>query len=266
MKKNIKRLLNRFHFDIVRLERSEDYLREKVTPRIGRYDTPRGSYFLPLDAPHDSVVNCIKHGRVFEPEVVEIARDHIKRGSTVLDLGANFGQMSLLFSELTGSTGDVYSFEADDFIFDLLKKNISANHGENIRPIFGAAYNVVGKTVHFPIPDFQRFGSYGSYGIDLNATSGRSVETITIDSLSINTPISFMKVDVQGSDLFAMQGAVETIRRHKMPILFEFEQQFQSEFKTSFQDYVDFIESIDYKFSKVIMGINYLVIPKQSYT
>lgn len=70
-----------------------------------------------------------------------------------------------------------------------------------------------------------------------------------------------MKVDVQGSDLFAMEGAKETIRKHKMPILFEFEQQFQQDFNTNFNMYVDFVKSINYKFAETIMGINFLIIP-----
>jgi hypothetical protein len=99
------------------------------------------------------------------------------------------------------------------------------------------------------------------FSTSLNATAGRTVKTLTIDRLNINTPISFMKVDIQGSDLFALRGAVETIKRHRMPIIFEFEQQFQAEFRTSFQDYVDFVNSISYRFAKLVMDINYLIVP-----
>ena len=73
-----------------------------------------------------------------------------------------------------------------------------------------------------------------------------------------------MKMDIQGSDLFALHGAVETIKRHRMPIIFEFYQPFQAEFRTSFQDYVDFVNSISYRFEKVVMeieSINYLIVP-----
>ena len=63
-----------------------------------------------------------------------------------------------------------------------------------------------------------------------------------------------MKVDIQGSDLFALRGAVETIKRHRMPIIFEFYQPFQAEFRTSFQDYVEFVNSISYRFEKVGFG------------
>lgn len=119
------------------------------------------------------------------------------------------------------------------------------------------------KKLIFPEPDFKRFDSYGSYGVDPTASQGREIMSLTIDSLKIDLPISFMKVDIQGSDLFAMQGARETILKNKMAILFEFEEQFQSEFKTSFNDYAEFVRSINYRFEKISMGINYLIVPNE---
>ena len=262
MKKKIAALLNKFGYDIIKKPKKKNYFSRKVNDRLNFYKTPIGAYYLPTDRTNDAVINCMKYGEVFEPEIIDTAKLYVKEGSTVLDVGSNFGQMTTLFSKMAGETGKVYSFEADDFVFDVFKRNIETNGCKNVQPCFGAVHYKAGETFYFPVQDFERFGSYGSYGIDPNAKKGREVKTITIDSLKINTPISFMKVDIQGSDLFAMQGAVETIRKNKMPILFEFEQQFQDEFKTSFQDYVDFVDSIEYKFEKVIMGINYLIVPR----
>ena len=225
------------------------------------FKTRLGNYYLPTNVPTDIIIKEMMAGRVFESEIVEVAKKYIKKGTAVLDVGANFGQMTLLFSDLVGKRGVVFSFEADDFVFEVLKKNIAANRRGNIAPICKAVYNACGHTMFYPVPDFQRFGSFGSYGLDPNATHGRKVETITIDSLNIQQPISFMKVDIQGSDLFALQGSTETIRKHQMPIIFEFEAQFQEEFKTSLDDYLRFIETIDYEI-KQILGINYLIVPK----
>ena len=47
-----------------------------------------------------------------------------------------------------------------------------------------------------------------------------------------------------------------------MPIIFEYEAQFQDEFNTSWQDYIDFIAQINYKIDRVVNGINYLIVPK----
>ncbi len=241
----------------------ENYLKH-IEGDTNYYETPIGNYFLPNNAPDDIVINAMKAGQYFEPHIIAIAEKYIKPGTSVLDIGANLGQMSIHFSKLAGPAGKVYSFDADDYIFEFLLKNIKANNCSNIEPIFGAVYYKAGETLFFPKQDFIRFASYGSYGINPNAEEGREVKTITIDSLVIQEPIGFMKVDVQGSDLFALHGAEQTIRRNKMPIIFEFEQQFQKEFKTTFQDYVEFVDHISYRFVEIVRDVNYLLFPKEN--
>lgn len=262
MKQILKGIANKLGFEVTRVPRANRVVSSASSDELEYYETPLGKFYLPSNAPDDVIVNCIKSGRIFEPEVVETARKFITKGSIALDVGANFGQMSMLFSEMVGDDGIVYSYEADDFVFEILKKNFEANRCKNIEPIFGAVFNESGKDLFFPKQDFRRFPAYGSYGIDPNACTGRTVSSVMIDDIVFAKPISFMKVDVQGSDLFAMQGAVKTIRQHRMPILFEFEQQFQDEFGTSFKDYVEFVDSIDYEFAEVVYQINYLVTPK----
>ncbi len=225
------------------------------------YKTPIGKYYLPANAPNDYIAVEMRRGRYFEPEVIEVGRKYIKKGTAVLDVGANFGQMSILFSDLVGDEGQVFSFEADDYVYYILQKNISANGCDNIRAFLRAVYDKSDEIMFFPVQDFKRYASYGSYGLNPKATSGRTVTTLAIDDLNIQLPISFMKVDVQGSDLFAMRGAVQTIKRHQMPIIFEFEQQFQADFGTTFQDYLDFMSSIYYKVETVINNINYVIVP-----
>jgi hypothetical protein len=44
--------------------------------------------------------------------------------------------------------------------------------------------------------------------------------------------------------------------------LFEYEYHFEDRFNLCFQDYVDFVQSINYKFFKVINGHNFLVVPR----
>ncbi len=264
MKKLLRYIFNKFNYDIIKLNYygTEKYKIQSGTNGLNFYDTPTGKYYLPAGARKDIVANGIKSGKYFEPEVIQLAEQYIKDGTVVLDVGANYGQMSVCFSKLN-QKGTVYSFEAEPYIASILQKNVLANDCTNVKIITGAVYNETGKKLIFPEPDFIRFISYGSYGIDPNAKEGRTVESITIDSLNIAEPISFLKVDIQGSDLFALQGARETILRNKMPILFEFEEQFQAEFHTSFNDYADFVRSINYRFEKIILDINYLILPNE---
>jgi len=47
-----------------------------------------------------------------------------------------------------------------------------------------------------------------------------------------------------------------------MPIIFEYEYLFEEELNLNFQEYVDFVNEINYKFERVINGQNYLILPK----
>ena len=263
LRKAIRSFLNRRGFEIIKKEYlGAPYPAKRINNEL-YYETPLGNYYLPLDAEKDGVANFMRRGRVHDPEVLEVAQRFIKPGTAALDVGANFGQMCVLFARMTGDNGKVYGFEAQDKVFYFLKKSIEASGHSNIVLKDGAVYNEDGKILIFPEPDYSKFDPYGSNSINPKMSSGgREVKTYTIDSLNIKEPITFMKVDIQGSDLFALKGAKQTIFKNKMAILFEFEQEFQEQFGTSFQDYVDFAAEINYKFVEIIAEKNFLIVPK----
>lgn len=224
------------------------------------FRTATGNWWLPTDMPSDFLVNEVRAGRVFEGEVVEEALRHIKPGTTVLDLGANFGQMTVLFAR---KAAWVYAFEADPFICELLRMNRKENGARNVNVYQEAVWNIAGEMLPYQLPN-GRFAGYGSYGIHLPKTSTcQWVRSVTVDDYRPYRPISFMKVDVQGSDLRAMQGARATIARYRMPIIFEFEDLFCEEFGTCLDDYLGFVHEIGYEVTKIINGVNYLIEPKR---
>jgi FkbM family methyltransferase len=229
--------------------------------RVRLFKTRTGIYYLPVDRPGDAIVHEIANDRIFDEPIVRECSLWVRPGTAVLDVGASFGQMSIILSQIVQADGHVYSFEADQFTYGLLERNIGANVLTNVTAVFGAVYDREGVELFYPEPTFERFASYGSYGIDPRATGGRRVRAFTIDSLELPLPVSLMKVDVQGADLFAMRGARRTIARDRMPIIFEYEEQFQEEFGTSWADYESFIKSIGYRIEKQLMDINYVAVP-----
>lgn len=262
MRAFIRSILNKYDYEIIKQPyRGDKYPNLSKNPNEYYCETPIGNFYLPINAEKDPVTSTIVRGKYFEQDNINLARKYIKEGTAVLDIGANFGQMAIEFSKMVGKEGKVYAFEAQNTVFEFLCKNILANKCTNIIAKDGAVYNEVGKVLIFPEPELNQT-TFSSNAINPKLSSGRKVTTFTIDSLQINEPVSFMKVDIQGSDLFAMQGAKETILKNKMPIFFEFEQQFQNQFDTTFQDYVDFVNEINYKFIDVIEGINFLIVPK----
>lgn len=260
----IRKLANQFGYDFsktLQYKHGKSYKRKSNYPNLDYYETPIGNFFFPKNCVGDGVANTMKQGKVFDTHIIDIAKAYIKPGTMILDIGANYGQMSIEFSRIDSSC-QVYAFEAQEMVFDILQKNINLNNASNVNVFYNAVYDKNNIDLIFPEPDLVRFPTYGSYGIDLSAKTGKAVKSITIDSIVFNAPVSFMKVDIQGSDLAAMKGAVETIRKYQMPIIFEYEEQFQDEFNTSFQQYVEFVDSIGYRFLKTVEFINYIIVPK----
>lgn len=263
MKQLMHQVLQAFGVDLVRYRRSEEDAAAKTvrSETLALHSTRTGRFFLPKDAQGDRIAAAIRAGEIFDASIYQVASQYIKPETAVLDVGSNFGQMAVLFSRLVGERGLVYAFEADDFVFSLLEKNCPLN-AQNIVTRFGAVHDQGDQTLFFPVQDFKRFGTYGSYGIDYVHGTGRPVKSVVIDDLDFRLPISFMKIDVQGGDLFAMKGARATISKHKMPIIFEYEYLFEEELNLNFQEYVDFVQEIGYKFSRVIDGHNFLILPR----
>jgi len=233
MKKLVRQFLNKRNYEIIKQPYRGDKFRNLSKDKNEYYcETPIGKYYLPIQFEMDAVASTLARGKFFEPEIIEVAKRYIRKGTAVLDLGANFGQMSIEFSQLAGESGKVYSFEAQNFVFHFLKKNIEANNCRNVILFENAVYNKDGEPVYFPPHDFSETSAFGGapysgLAVVGNANEGIEVRTMTIDSLDIDIPVSFMKVDLQGADLFAMQGAMNTILKHKPVIIFEYEQPIQ---------------------------------------
>ncbi len=256
VKKTLQSAIRFLGYDIIKHNK-----KSKKTKNLTLYNTKTGKYYLPTDAHQDHIANTIKKDQIFDVEIYDIAKKYIKTGTIALDIGSNFGQLAIMMSKLVGDSGEVHAYEADDFVFEILEKNIQLN-SKNIIAHFGAVHENNKETLYFPDQDFERFGTYGSYGIDYTTHKGRPVKTIMVDDTDFKLPVSFIKVDVQGGDLLALKGARKTIEKYRMPIIFEYEWVFEQELNLSFQDYVDFVSSINYKFDRVINGQNYLILPK----
>jgi FkbM family methyltransferase len=211
-----------------------------------------GEYLLPIDSHDDLIVNYIKNGKIFDSEVIDSIKRNYAPGS-ILDIGANFGQMSIELGKfLIQINSDlktnfrVYSFEANPDVFPYLKHNLHQNCGETCSPVFGAVWNHTGETLYFPKYNRTKESTYGTYHVNLSGDI-RPITTISIDSLHYLDKISVIKTDIQGADLRALKGAKNLILRDTPIIICEYETRFAKKFGETYQDYVGFFDSINYK-------------------
>ena len=230
---------------------------------LKKYKTLTGIYYLPKYAYQDVIRNEIIKNRIFDKKIFELGKKFIEPGTSIIDAGANYGQMSILFSKVCENCS-VHSFEASEYIFNILEKNIKLN-STNITPINCALSDISGEE-YLVDPDLTNTGTYGALKIKIDSQNKDLKKNKTqikkIDDFSFDKKISLMKIDVQGWDLKVLRGSIKTIKKNRMPIIFEYEEIFEKEMNYNFEDFLILFKNLDYKF-KTVINNNFLVLPKE---
>lgn len=154
----------------------------------------------------------------YEKHEIELLCSQLKKGDTVLDIGANIGLYTLFLSKAVGKNGKVISVEPDPENAKILRENIIANNCNNVQVLemaFGSK-NTDGNL-------FQVDGNRGNLSFaDLNNT-GKSIK-ISIrraDEVLKEFDIkpNAAKMDVEGAEPEIIEGLGDLIPN---TILFEF--------------------------------------------
>lgn len=148
----------------------------------------------------------------------ELFSQIVKPNMHVLDVGANIGAFSLLFSKLVGVNGRVYSFEPQRATFQMLCGNLAINSIENVF----AYQNCVGSSNEpLYMPNVSQYveNNFGGISASTEKKEGfLSVDSLQIDQLELQA-CHFIKVDVEGMELEVLMGALNTINKYK-PIMY----------------------------------------------
>lgn len=157
----------------------------------------------------------------------------VMSGDTVVDLGANIGYYTLLAGKLVGSTGKVFAFEPEPRNYGYLLKNIKLNQYHHVQAFCKAVSNQAEKAdLYFCSYDIGHHTLYQNRGIEkfrLNLPRGEKktlkVETVRLDDFieEIGTQIQFIKMDIEGSEPFALDGMRKMLQTNRnLAMLVEF--------------------------------------------
>ena len=137
-----------------------------------------------------------------------------EEGETVIDAGGCYGDTALYFAHRVGARGKVYCFEFVPSNLDLLRANLTLN------PDLAGRIKLVEQPVWAASGESLRFHFDGPSTRLATEGDAQAVEfaTRSIDDLVAREQIErvgFIKMDIEGAELPALQGAEQTIRAHR---------------------------------------------------
>lgn len=162
-----------------------------------RRRTPAGVYTIPgwgcrmwLPISWGKTVAQRRFG-LFEPWTTETLRRVIRPGMRVVELGACYGEFTILLSRLVGPQGRVYAFEPFPKCFEIAQRNIGLNGLTNVELFNQAAAPASVKEVRFDAHARHGYGSLHQIsGLDYSARAGRiderRAETIPVTCVSLS--------------------------------------------------------------------------------
>ncbi|HEY3789291.1 MAG TPA: FkbM family methyltransferase [Urbifossiella sp.] len=156
-----------------------------------------------------------EYGEFSEGEI-DLFRQCVKPGQTVLEVGANIGAHTVWLAETVGPSGKVLAFEPQRIVFQTLCANLALNSITNVHG-FQAALGATAGQIVVPTLDYSRTENYGALALG-GYQHGEPVPLLTIDGLKLPA-CHFIKIDVEGMEREVLQGAVETIAAFT-PILY----------------------------------------------
>jgi FkbM family methyltransferase len=153
----------------------------------------------------------LQHNGACEPEVVHLMRRVIRPGDFVIDGGANIGFFTMVMSRRVGEQGHVEAFEPSTLNFNKLRANLALNKVENVTAVNRALWSEDAEvTLHQGLD--TGISSLMPFAEALNHIP---VGGITLDKwcLAYDQAPRFMKLDIEGAELQALQGADRMLSR-----------------------------------------------------
>jgi FkbM family methyltransferase len=182
---------------------------------LAEYDVTQLGFNMTLYA-GDMGLACMLVQRQYEYNSSEVS---IKAeiGDIVIDAGACWGETTLYFAHEAGSSGSVYAFEFIPSNLAVTKQNLRNNPSlaANVTIVEHPVWRDSGLTLYYTD---DGPGSYVSPDYLKRDAWDGTVSTVTIDGTASTRDlprIDFIKMDIEGAELAALQGAEDSIRRYR---------------------------------------------------
>ena len=183
---------------------------------------------------------------------------HIKPGSTVFDVGSFVGTYAIAAARRM-STGRVVAFEPSPESARLLRRHILLNRMENrIRVVEAACSNRNGTEMMSVWPVLTTTWGSGNALRNAYPREGADPALVPVSSLRLDDYVlaakeipSIVKIDVEGAELWVLEGAMNVLRVHRPLVLLEIHKVLWHMFDTTEERVRTLVASVGYDLREI---------------
>jgi FkbM family methyltransferase len=159
----------------------------------------------------------------FESAEISSAMALVRPGTSAFDVGANVGIYCVALGRAVGADGRVVAIEPDPTNMNRLQSNLALNGLTNVRVLAAAAGERDGE-VELQLADDPAYHSLGDIEGRHEAVGARKVRLVRLDDVwqGMGYPsVSFIKIDVEGTESSVLRGGMAMISGTHPSLLIE---------------------------------------------
>ncbi|HEX6992800.1 MAG TPA: FkbM family methyltransferase [Gammaproteobacteria bacterium] len=199
----------------------------------------------------------------YSGDQLELIGKYLPRGGVFLDVGANQGEFTVYAASLVGEQGRVVAFEPLRRNVECLEANVRLNGYECVTVVEQAVGAEPGEAPMFtsyePFADGteHKGGLATLFDSDMRNTVVEKVAVGRIDdtvrSLGLSR-VDVIKLDIEGGELPALNGAEDTVRRFRPVLILEIGEEMCRAAGYAPQELIDWLHERGYRLELILYG------------
>ncbi|MDD4247506.1 MAG: FkbM family methyltransferase [Methanosarcina sp.] len=181
---------------------------------------PDKTFSIKGDAHDNGIMPCILSSGYWETATQKVIDEFVSADDVCLDVGANIGSVTI---PLSLKAKQVYAFEVGTIPFGYLRRNIIQNNIENVTVVKGAVGDVK-ETLYY----YYTYPNVGGSFVSTEKLTNQNGLTEEISAFPLDSMVNdfervdFIKMDIEGYELHALNGATKLLERFRPKLYIEF--------------------------------------------
>jgi FkbM family methyltransferase len=184
--------------------------------------------------------------------IIPIIIRYISEGNTVVDCGSYIGDHTIAYARAVGTTGRVIAIDPNAEAIQCLVKNLD-EFKDNVIAFNRYVGNKQNDSAFFS-RNTQNVGASKMLldGIESGDNVGDIIQSMTLDSLmGIIDRCDFLKIDVEGNEIFALEGADNFIMKFRPTMFIEVNRGALQQHGFDYENVFAALDSFGYKWTNI---------------